>query len=191
MWTLLTPRIDQPGETGYFQRTHSQSSAGRAEALNLAETALDNKHTTSFLKRLHVRGRLAAGFTTMWRQPRKMSSTVCCFTSPCLCPLPSAWSACCFPTPIFTNASSPSVGILVLLIVIIYNVHPAFQLAYSPMVVILAFFIMGLSLIVTLIIFFRFEEEMASSKPMPSWYNPVKSDAGKRLWLLFCWASAI
>lgn len=51
-------------------------------------------------------------------------------------------------------------GLLVGLILIIYNVHPAFQLAYSPMVVILAFFIIGLSLMVTLIIFFRFEEEM-------------------------------
>jgi len=51
--------------------------------------------------------------------------------------------------------------ILILLIAVIYQVHPAFQLAYSPVVVILAFFIMGLSLMVTLIIFFRFEEEMA------------------------------
>ena len=51
-------------------------------------------------------------------------------------------------------------ALLVGLIAIIYNVHPAFQLAYSPMVVILAFFIIGLSLMVTLIIFFRFEEEM-------------------------------
>ncbi len=51
-------------------------------------------------------------------------------------------------------------GILLLVIGVIYHVHPAFQLAYSPMVVILAFFIMGLSLIVTLIIFFRFEDEM-------------------------------
>jgi hypothetical protein len=50
--------------------------------------------------------------------------------------------------------------ILVVLIGVIYKVHPAFQLAYSPTVVILAFFIMGLSLVVTLIIFFRFEEEM-------------------------------
>ena len=50
--------------------------------------------------------------------------------------------------------------ILILLIALIYNVHPAFRLAYSPMVVILAFFIMGLSLMVTLIIFFRFEGEM-------------------------------
>jgi hypothetical protein len=51
--------------------------------------------------------------------------------------------------------------ILIALIVLIYNVHPAFQLAYSPLVVILAFFIMGLSLVVTLIIFLRFEQEMA------------------------------
>ena len=50
--------------------------------------------------------------------------------------------------------------ILTGLILIIYNVHPAFDLAYSPMVVILAFFIIGMSLMVTLIIFFRFEEEM-------------------------------
>jgi ABC-type lipoprotein release transport system permease subunit len=50
--------------------------------------------------------------------------------------------------------------ILVALIAIIYNVHPAFQLAYSPLVVILAFFIIGLSFMVTLIIFFRFEDEM-------------------------------
>jgi cell division protein FtsX len=51
-------------------------------------------------------------------------------------------------------------GILILLIALIYQVHPAFQLAYNPMVVILAFFIIGLSLMVTLIIFFRFESEM-------------------------------
>ena len=52
-------------------------------------------------------------------------------------------------------------AILVVLIAVIYNVHPAFQLAYSPMVVILAFFIMGLSVMVTLIIYFRFEDEMS------------------------------
>ncbi|KJR99928.1 MAG: ABC-type antimicrobial peptide transport system, permease component [Desulfobulbaceae bacterium BRH_c16a] len=51
-------------------------------------------------------------------------------------------------------------AILVLVIAVIYNVHPAFQLAYSPMVIILAFFIISLSFMVTLIIFFRFEDEM-------------------------------
>lgn len=50
--------------------------------------------------------------------------------------------------------------ILALLITVIYHVHPAFQLAYSPLVVVLAFFIMGLSLLVALIIILRFEAEM-------------------------------
>jgi ABC-type lipoprotein release transport system permease subunit len=50
--------------------------------------------------------------------------------------------------------------ILVCLIIIIYNVHPAFELAYSPVVIILAFFIIGLSSMVTWIIFYNFENEM-------------------------------
>lgn len=50
--------------------------------------------------------------------------------------------------------------ILIVLIAIIYNVHPAFELAYSPIVVILAFFITGLSAMVTWIIFHHFENEM-------------------------------
>ncbi len=52
-------------------------------------------------------------------------------------------------------------GILITLIVIIYNVHPAFELAYSPIVIILAFFIIGLSTMVTWIIYQHFENEMA------------------------------
>ena len=51
-------------------------------------------------------------------------------------------------------------AILLLLIVIIAQVHPAFELAYSPTVVILAFFIIGLSFLVTMIIILRFEDEM-------------------------------
>ncbi|MFV0439176.1 MAG: FtsX-like permease family protein [Desulfopila sp.] len=62
--------------------------------------------------------------------------------------------------------------ILAVLITVIYHVHPAFQLTYSPMVVILAFFIIGLSLMVTLIIFFRFEEEMAMLQRRASHKRP-------------------
>jgi hypothetical protein len=51
--------------------------------------------------------------------------------------------------------------ILVLTILVIQGLHPAFQLTYSPMVVIIAFFIVGLSLLVTWILFMRFEHEMA------------------------------
>lgn len=51
--------------------------------------------------------------------------------------------------------------ILMTTILTIRALHPAFQLTYSPMVVILAFFIVGLSLLVSWIIFVRFEREMA------------------------------
>jgi hypothetical protein len=51
--------------------------------------------------------------------------------------------------------------ILIITILIIQGLHPAFQLTYSPMVVIIAFFIVGLSLLVSWILFMRFEREMA------------------------------
>lgn len=54
--------------------------------------------------------------------------------------------------------------ILIGLIIIIYNVHPAFELAYSPVVVILAFFILALSALVAWIIFLRFEEGIKGSR---------------------------
>lgn len=52
--------------------------------------------------------------------------------------------------------------ILVAVITVIYHVHPAFGLTYSPLVVILAFFILGLSVMVAAIIFLRFEREMTA-----------------------------
>ncbi|NTV42462.1 MAG: hypothetical protein HGA63_04095, partial [Syntrophobacteraceae bacterium] len=54
--------------------------------------------------------------------------------------------------------------ILLMTIFTIRALHPAFQLTYSPMVVIIAFFIVGLSLSVSWIIFMRFEEEMAQAE---------------------------
>lgn len=55
-------------------------------------------------------------------------------------------------------------GILIASILVIRSLHPAFELTYSPMVVILAFFIVGLSLGVSWIIFMRFEREMERGK---------------------------
>ncbi|MFH1152735.1 MAG: FtsX-like permease family protein [Pseudomonadota bacterium] len=51
-------------------------------------------------------------------------------------------------------------AILVALIALIYRIHPAFELAYSPLVVIVAFFIISLSVMVTWIVVARFEDEM-------------------------------
>lgn len=81
-------------------------------------------------------------------------------------------------------------GILLLLIVVIYNVHPAFQLAYSPMVVILAFFIMGLSMMVTLIIFFRFEKEMVLLQRQAKHMKTPEISRWKAFVAAFSWESA-
>ncbi|MYL83017.1 ABC transporter permease [Desulfovibrio aerotolerans] len=51
---------------------------------------------------------------------------------------------------------------LTAVIAVVYAVHPAFKLTYSPLVVIIAFFILGLSVMVAAIIFMRFEREMAA-----------------------------
>ncbi len=53
-------------------------------------------------------------------------------------------------------------GILLAVIAVVYQVHPAFKLTSSPLVVILAFFILGLSVMVASIIFLRFEREMTA-----------------------------
>jgi hypothetical protein len=53
-------------------------------------------------------------------------------------------------------------GTLAAVIAVVYAVHPAFQLTYSPLVVIIAFFILGLSVMVAAIIFMRFEREMTA-----------------------------
>jgi len=53
-------------------------------------------------------------------------------------------------------------GTLAAVIAVVYAVHPAFKLTYSPLVVIIAFFILGLSAMVAAIIFMRFEREMAA-----------------------------
>jgi hypothetical protein len=67
----------------------------------------------------------------------------------------------------FRSIYQQLVAFLVILVTTIFAIralHPAFQLTYSPMVVIIAFFIVGLSLLVSWIIFVRFEEEMANEK---------------------------
>lgn len=63
----------------------------------------------------------------------------------------------------FRNIYQQLVAFFVILLMTIFTIralHPAFQLTYSPMVVIIAFFIVGLSVFVSWIIFVRFEREM-------------------------------
>lgn len=76
-------------------------------------------------------------------------------------------------------------AILLLLILIVARVHPAFELAYSPTVVILAFFIIGLSALVTTIIVLRFEDEMTLLQRRASNKRPSEISSWKAFMAAF------
>lgn len=161
MWMLLTPRIDNLEKRGIFnERIRSLQQAGE-KALKFAETALGDKQYGQFYEATATSWALASRVYDDVEKTQKDVLYGVLFYIALFVPF-----AFCLERLLFSYANIYKriiafSSILVLLIVIIYNVHPAFRLAYSPMVVILAFFIMGLSVVVTLIIFFRFEEEMA------------------------------
>ncbi|MEX1347259.1 MAG: FtsX-like permease family protein [Desulfobacterales bacterium] len=161
MWMLLTPRIDNLEKRGIFnERIRSLQQEG-ARALKTAEAALDGRQYGRFYEATARSWALASRVYNDVEDTQKDVLYGVLFYIALFVPF-----AFCMERLLFSYANIYKriiafSSILVLLIVLIYNVHPAFQLAYSPMVVILAFFIMGLSAIVTLIIFFRFEEEMA------------------------------
>lgn len=78
-------------------------------------------------------------------------------------------------------------ALLGVVIGIIYSVHPAFELTYSPLVVVLAFFILGLSVLVSLILFTRFEQEMKNLQRRAM----VSRDQAISLWGAFVAAFSI
>ncbi len=160
IWSLLKPRIDNLEKHGIVdQQINSLQQRGLA-ALDRSSTALETMDYGEF-KRSSLQALALAG--RVYVQVEKTQKDVLfgvLFYIALFVPF-----AFCIERFIFNYANiykriTAFTLLLFGLIAIIYNVHPAFQLAYSPTVIILAFFIIGLSLMVTLIIFFRFEEEM-------------------------------
>ncbi len=162
MWTLLTPRITNLEKRGIFnERIRNLQQAGLKQ-LNLAKTALGSQQYDQFFEATARSWALASRVYDDVETTQKDVLYGVLFYIALFVPFAFCLERLLFSYSNIYKRIIAFIGILMLLIVIIYNVHPAFQLAYSPMVVILAFFIMGLSLVVTLIIFLRFEEEMAS-----------------------------
>ena len=160
MWTLLEPRISNLEKRGIFNERIRALQKEGLEALKTAQSAYEDK-MYDLSSEASVRSWALA--TRVYDDVEKTQKDVLygvLFYIALFVPF-----AFCMERLLFCYANIYKriiafIGILILLIALIYNVHPAFRLAYSPMVVILAFFIMGLSLMVTLIIFFRFEGEM-------------------------------
>ncbi len=160
MWALLGPRIDNLEKHGiYNERISSLRQQGLA-ALKSAEINLGEGMYDRFAEAATRSWALASRVYNDVENTQKDVLFGVLFYIALFVPF-----AFCMERLLFSYANIHKriiafCGILIALITVIYNVHPAFRLAYSPTVVILAFFIMGLSLIVILIIYFRFEEEM-------------------------------
>ncbi len=160
MWMLLEPRISNLEKRGIFNERIRKLQQEGLGALKAAQSAYENK---LYDQALEASARSWALATRVYDDVDKTQKDVLygvLFYIALFVPF-----AFCMERLLFSYANiykriAAFAIILILLIALIYNVHPAFRLAYSPMVVILAFFIMGLSFMVTLIIFFRFEGEM-------------------------------
>jgi hypothetical protein len=159
-WTLLLPRIENLESHGIFDEKINEL---KSRGLNTLETASTQFQELNFSQAREAAAEALALAARVYVQVEKTQKDVLfgvLFYIALFVPFAFVMERFLFN---FSNIYKRIIGfsaILTLLIVLIYNVHPAFELAYSPLVIILAFFIIGLSFMVTLIIFFRFEDEM-------------------------------
>jgi hypothetical protein len=160
MWALLEPRIANLEKRGIFNERIRKLKEEGTTALKVAKQALRDKIYDRFSEASTRSWALASRVYDDVEKTQKDVLYGVLFYIALFVPFAFCMERLLFS---YSNIYKRIIAfciILVLLIALIYQVHPAFKLAYSPMVVILAFFIMGLSFVVTLIIFFRFEEEM-------------------------------
>jgi hypothetical protein len=160
MWALLGPRIENLEKHGIFNERISRLQQEGTAALEDAAQALENRFYDRFAEAATRSWALASRVYSDVEETQKDVLFGVLFYIALFVPFAFCMERLLFA---YTNIHKRIIAfcvILLLLIAVIYQVHPAFRLAYSPTVVVLAFFIMGLSFIVTLIIYFRFEEEM-------------------------------
>lgn len=174
IWTLLSPRIKNLEDHGIFDEKINQLKNRGMSALAAAESSLAAMDYETFSSAASESMALANRVYVQVEKTQKDVLFGVLFYIALFVPFAFCMERFLFS---FSNIYKRIIAfstILLVLIAIIYQVHPAFQLAYSPTVVILAFFILGLSLMVSLIIFFRFEEEMILLQRRASHKRPAE-----------------
>ena len=160
MWTLLTPRIDNLEERGIvnerIRTLRSQGGDDLKRARGFRETRQWDKFIESARSSLAKASRV---YNDVDRTQKDVLVGVLFYVA-LFVPFAYCMERLFFSFVDIKKRIGAFLGFLVGIIGVVYFVHPAFQLTYSPLVVILAFFILALSLLVSLIIFFRFEREM-------------------------------
>jgi hypothetical protein len=179
MWRLLVPRIANLEERGIFNERIDALEREGVEALEKAKIALKEKKYAIFSEQASKSWALATRVYDDVEKTQKDVLLGVLFYIALFVPFAFCMERLLFGYANIYKRIIAFCVILCSLIAVIYNVHPAFQLAYSPMVVVLAFFIIGLSLMVTLIIFFRFEEEMTLLQRKARHMRPEEISRGK------------
>jgi len=160
MWTLLSPRVRNLEAHGiYNARIRALKDDGEA-ALAAADQAFAQQQYDRFFEAATTAWALAGRVYDHVEKTQKDVLFGVLFYIALFVPFAFCAERLLFGFADIYKRLIAFITILLILIAVIYSVHPAFELAYSPTVVILAFFIIGLSVMVSLIIFFRFEAEM-------------------------------
>lgn len=178
-WNLLKPRIANLEKHGIHNERIADLQQQGIAALNLADQALEAKQYNVFSEAANTSWALASRVYDHVESTQKDVLFGVLFYIALFVPF-----AFCMERLLFGYASIYKriiafSTILILLIAVIAQVHPAFALAYSPTVVILAFFIIGLSFLVTMIIVLRFENEMLLLQRRASHKRPVEISTWK------------
>lgn len=159
-WSLILPRVKNLEEHGIFdQKINDLKNRGIAVLKQSRDNLKDNIYSL-FEEQAAESLALAARVYLQVEKTQKDILIGVLFYIALFVPFAFTMERFLFSYANIYKRIAAFIVILLVLISIIYQVHPAFKLAYSPMVVIIAFFIIGLSFMVSLIIFFRFEEEM-------------------------------
>ncbi len=174
MWALLRPRIDNLEEHAIHDERIQALQRQGLEALQEAEQALAGKTYDTFYDQANRSWALAS---RVYQQVEKTQKDVLfgvLFYIALFVPFAFCLERLLFGFVSIYRRIIAFLAILLVLILVIARVHPAFELAYSPTVVILAFFIIGLSFLVTMIIMIRFEEEMVLLQRRASLKRPAE-----------------
>jgi hypothetical protein len=160
MWDLLAPRIKNLEDHGIFnERIREMQDTGRDMLAKAGELRAQKRYDEA-LSQARGSWAFAARVYNDVEKTQKDVLVGVLFYIALFIPFAYCMERLIFAFTDIHKRILGFLGILTTVIAIIYNVHPAFKLTYSPMVVILAFFIIGLALVVAFIIIMRFEQEM-------------------------------
>ncbi len=160
MWSLLGPRIDTLERHGIVNEMIRNLYRKGKDRLQQSGEQLANLNFSDFFESARSSWAMAVRVYAQVEQTQKDVLLGVLFYVALFVPFAYCMERFLFSFVDIKKRIIGFLGLLLAVIGIVYSVHPAFQLTYSPAVVILAFFILALSVMVSLIIFFRFEKEM-------------------------------